>query len=145
MCWRKQLLRWSAAHVYLVEGNPGKGVLASAISGVSARGPPKTARMYLDACSLSQPGASIGRVKKEGDAYMQGGSLSQTCFVGSLGRGEAISTDHGRSVAFVAIQKNPSGSFSTPGRETETQKGVIKGGLTRAKGGEGSWKRLTKS
>ena len=49
---------------------------------------------------------------------MQGGSLSQTCFVGSLGRGEAISTDHGRSVAFVAIQKNPSGSFSTPGRET---------------------------
>ena len=145
MCWGKQLLRWSAAHVYLVEGNPGKGVPASAISGVSARGPPKTARMYLDACSLSQPGASIGRVKKEGDAIMQGGSLSQTCFVGSLGRGEAISTDHGRSVAFVAIQKNPSGSFSTPGRETETQKGVIKGGLTRAKGGEGSWKRLTKS
>ena len=29
--------------------------------------------MYLDACSLSQPGASIGRVKKEGDAIMQGG------------------------------------------------------------------------
>ena len=49
MCWGKQLLRWSAAHVYLVEGNPGRGVPASAISGVSARGPPKTARMYLDA------------------------------------------------------------------------------------------------
>ena len=67
--------------------------------------------------------------------------MSQACFVGSLGRGEAISTDNGRSVAFVAIQKNPSGSFSTPGRETETQKGVVKGGLTRAKGGEGSWKK----
>lgn len=61
-----------------------------------------------------------------------GGKLSQTCFVCSLGRGEAISTDNGRSVAFVAIQKNPSGSFSTPGRETETQKGVVKGDLTKA-------------
>ena len=59
--------------VHLVEGNPREGVPASAISGVSARGPPKTARMYLDACSLSQPGASIGRVKKEGDAnYARG-------------------------------------------------------------------------
>ena len=39
--WGKHLPGWQYAEVHLVEGNPRKGVPASAISGVSARGPPR--------------------------------------------------------------------------------------------------------
>ena len=70
--------------------------------------------------------------------------LSQACFVGSLGRGEAISTDNGRSVAFVAERKPVRQFLDARSGDIDSERGD-KGGLTRAKGGEGSWERLTRS
>ena len=109
--------------VHLVEGNPRKGVPASAISGVSARGPPRPLACISTRLAFAARCKYLERKEGKRVKIFQGG-LTQVLLFGLPREGRNHLHGPWTECRVRGEEKTPSGSFSTPGRETKTQKGV---------------------
>ena len=127
--------------VHLVEGNPRKGVPASAISGVSARGPPRPLACISTRLAFAARCKYLERKEGKGVKIFQGG-LTQVLLFGLPREGRNHLHGPWTECRVQGEEKTrPAVLDARPG-DKDSERGV-KGGPHQGKEDKGSWRGLT--
>ena len=126
------------AEVHLVEGNPGKGVPASAISGVSARGPPRPLACISTRLAFAVK-CKYWERKEERNASMQGGNLTQVLLFGLPREGRNHLHGPWTECRLRGEEKTRPAVLDARSGDKDSERGV-KGGPHQGRGDKGSWR-----